>query len=65
MARLKRVVPQNSGHKASTSARRSAAHEEEWNAAKASLACEVPIKLTTLLGAGVSSDAGDTDENEL
>ena len=43
---------------------RKAANEEEWNAARASLACEVPIKPTTLLGADVCSDAGDTGESE-
>jgi len=43
---------------------RKAAHEEEWNAARASLACEVPIKLTSLLGADVSSDARDKGESE-
>ena len=44
---------------------RKAANEEEWNAAKASLACDVPIKFTTLPGADVCSDAGDTGESEL
>ena len=43
---------------------RKAAHEEEWHAARASLACEVPIKLTTLLGADALSDAGDKGESE-
>ena len=43
---------------------RKAAHEEEWNAALAALACEVPIKLTTLLGADVFYDAGDKGESE-
>ncbi len=43
---------------------RKAANEEEWNAARASLACEVPIKLTTLLGADVFYDAGDKGESE-
>ncbi len=43
---------------------RKAAIEEEWNAARASLACEVPIKLTTLLGADVFYDAGDKGESE-
>ena len=43
---------------------RKAANEEEWNASKASLACEVPIKHTTLLGASVCSDAGDKGESE-
>jgi hypothetical protein len=41
-----------------------AADEEEWFAARASLACEVPIKLTTLLGADALSDAGDKGESE-
>ena len=43
---------------------RKAINEEEWNAARASLACEVPIKLTTLLGADVFYDAGDKGESE-
>ena len=43
---------------------RKAANEEEWCAARASLACEVPIKLTTLLGADVFYDAGDKGESE-
>jgi hypothetical protein len=36
-----------------------AASEEEWHAARASLVCEVPIKLPTPLGADALSDAGD------
>ena len=43
---------------------RKAVNEEEWDAARASLACEVPIKPTALLGADVSSDAGDKGESE-
>ncbi len=43
---------------------RKAAHEQEWHAARVSLACEVPIKLTALLGADACSDAGDTGESE-
>jgi len=38
---------------------RKAAHEEEWHAVRASLACEVPIKPTGLLDADACSDAGD------
>jgi len=43
---------------------RKAANEEEWHAARASLACEVPIKPTTLLGADVFFDAGNKGESE-
>jgi len=43
---------------------RKAAHEQEWHAALASLACEVPIKPTALLGGDARSDAGDTGESE-
>jgi hypothetical protein len=43
---------------------RKAAHEEEWNAARASLACEVPIEPTPLLGGDACSDAGDTGESQ-
>ena len=43
---------------------RKAAHEQEWDAARVSLACEVPIKPTPLLGADALSDAGDTGESE-
>jgi hypothetical protein len=43
---------------------RKAAHEEEWNAARASLACEVPIKPAPLLGGDACSDAGDTGESQ-
>jgi len=43
---------------------RKAANEQEWHAALASLACAVPSKLTALLGADVSSDAGDKGESE-
>ena len=38
---------------------RKAADEQEWHAALASLACEVPIQPTTVLGADAFSDAGD------
>src|SRR5260370_25167790 len=34
---------------------RKAAHEQEWHAARASLACEVPLKPTALLGADAFS----------
>lgn len=43
---------------------RKAAHEQEWDAARASLACEVPIKPTALLGADACSDGGDTGESK-
>ena len=43
---------------------RKAADEEEWHAARARLSCEVPIKPTTILGADVCSDSGDTGESE-
>ena len=38
---------------------RKAANEQEWHAARASLACEVPIQPTAVLGADAFSDAGD------
>ena len=38
---------------------RKAAHEEEWHAALAVVACEVPIKPTALLGADAFYYAGD------
>src|SRR2546425_12527474 len=38
---------------------RKAANEEEWHAARASLACEVPIKPAALLDADTFYDAGD------
>ena len=38
---------------------RKAAHEQEWYAARASLACEVPVRPTALQGADACSDAGD------
>ena len=38
---------------------RKTAHEQEWHAARASLACEVPVKPTALQGADACSDAGD------
>jgi len=43
---------------------RKAAHEQEWFAARASLACEVPIKPIALLGAAACSDARDKGESE-
>ncbi len=43
---------------------RKAADEQEWHAARVSLACEVPIKPTALLGADALSDAGDKGECE-
>ena len=43
---------------------RKAAHEEEWHAARASLACEVPSKPTILLDADAFSGAGDKGERE-
>ena len=38
---------------------RKAVNEQEWNAARASLACEVPVQPTELQGADPCSDAGD------
>ncbi len=38
---------------------RKAANEDEWNAGLAALACEVPMKPATLLGADAFYDAGD------
>jgi hypothetical protein len=38
---------------------RKAVNEEEWQAARASLACEVPTQPTALRGADAFSDAGD------
>jgi hypothetical protein len=43
---------------------RKAAHEQEWHAARASLACEVPIKPTALLSADACSGGGDKGESE-
>jgi hypothetical protein len=43
---------------------RKAANEEEWHAARASLACEVPSTPTAALGADVFYDAGDKGESE-
>ncbi len=43
---------------------RKAADAQEWDAARASLACEVPVKPIALLGADACSDAGDTGESE-
>ena len=43
---------------------RKAADEQEWHAARASLACEVPIKPTALLDADACSDAEDKGESE-
>ena len=39
---------------------RKAADEQEWHAAVASLACEIPSKPTALQGADACSEAGDT-----
>ena len=39
---------------------RKTAHEQEWHAAMASLACEVPVQPSVLQGADVCSDIGDT-----
>jgi hypothetical protein len=44
---------------------RKAANEEEWYAARASLACEVPIKPAVVLGADALSDAGDKASESL
>ena len=43
---------------------RKAAHEKEWYAARASLACEVPIKPTAVRGADAFSGARDKGESE-
>jgi len=43
---------------------RKAADEQEWHAARASLACEVPLKPTAMLGADAFSGAGDKGESE-
>ena len=43
---------------------RKAADEQEWHAAKASLACEVTISPTAVLGADAFSGAGDKGESE-
>ena len=43
---------------------RKAANEQEWQAARASLACEVPIKHAAVLGADAFSDTGDKGESE-
>lgn len=43
---------------------RKAADEQEWQAARSSLACQVLIKSTPLLGGDACSDAGDTGESE-
>jgi hypothetical protein len=44
---------------------RKAAHEQEWHAARASLACEAPSKPTAARGADAFSGAGDKGEREL
>ncbi len=44
---------------------RKAADEEEWYAAMASLACEVPLKPTAVLGADAFSDAGNKGSESL
>jgi len=38
---------------------RKTAHEQEWHAAMASLACEIPEKPTELQGSDPCSEAGD------
>ena len=43
---------------------RKAAHEQEWHAALASLACEVPIKPTAVLGADALDRAEDKGFSE-
>jgi hypothetical protein len=43
---------------------RKAADEEEWHAARASLACEVTISPTALLDADACSDARDKGKSE-
>ncbi len=43
---------------------RKAAHEQEWHAARASLACEIPIKPTALLGGEACSDGEDKGESD-
>ncbi len=43
---------------------RKAAHEQEWQAARASLAGEIPVKPTAQLGADACSDGGDKGESE-
>jgi hypothetical protein len=40
---------------------RKAADEQEWHAAQASLACEVPIQPTAVRGTDAFSEAGDKD----
>ena len=59
MVLLNQVVPQNSGPQGINFRARKAANEEEWHAARASLACEVPIKPAALLDADTFYDAGD------
>ena len=43
---------------------RKAADEQEWQAARASLACEVPIRRTAVLEADAFSGARDKGESE-
>jgi hypothetical protein len=43
---------------------RKGADEQEWHAAWASLACEVPIKPTAVLGTDTFPGAGDKDCRE-
>jgi hypothetical protein len=43
---------------------RKAANEEEWHAARASLACEIPTKPIALLDADDCSDGEDKGESE-
>ena len=38
---------------------RKTAHEQEWHAAMASLACEIPVQPTELQDADTCSDEGD------
>jgi hypothetical protein len=60
VALLKRAAPQNSGHKGSTSVRRSATDEQEWHAVRDSLACEVKSQPTAVLGADAPSQRQKT-----
>ncbi len=43
---------------------RKAADEEEWQAARARLSCEVPLKSTAVLDADAFQGAGDKGESE-
>ena len=44
---------------------RKTAHEQEWHAAMASLACEIPVQPTALQGADGLSEAGDKGSQKL